>query len=442
MYWTARLYPGARCLIVRKTRESLTETVLVTWERDVLGPSHPLLTVRPNLRRVRQSYHFPNGSEVVCGGIDKPDKILSSDYDLIYGPESTEFEKEDWETLGTRLRSGVVPYQMQIGDCNPGSPEHWLHKRCVDPPHTCKLIPTRHQDNPRFFSQEKNDWTPAGLQYLDRLGNLTGTRRSRFLEGKWVSAEGAIYDFSSALTTDDPPGHCLPSSWEAPRSWKRLWSIDWGLSAPTCLQVWAIEDCPALPDGSPGNRMYLVREVYKTRLRADDLGRYVKEKWLDPGLEPRPWAAICDVNPGWGKEKDAEDAKALFETTSGISLRLANKAERDRGIRETQARFDVQADGKPRIFFRKDALDHEPDQTLVNAGKPVSTVSELPGYIYDPTRVTDVPIEENDHGADSLRYSSVYANDNIGAGTGFVGPKPGQTVRDEIARRFGYGGRR
>src|SRR5580692_8196212 len=138
VYWTARLFDGARSLIVRKTRESLTETVLVTWERDVLGSSHPILTTRPNLRRVRQSYHFPNGSEAVCGGIDKPDKILSSEYDLIYAPESTDFEKEDWETLGTRLRSGVVPYQMQIGDCNPGSPEHWLYKRCMDG--LCKLI--------------------------------------------------------------------------------------------------------------------------------------------------------------------------------------------------------------------------------------------------------------------------------------------------------------
>src|SRR5262245_49043147 len=35
VYWVCRKYPGARALIVRKTRESLTESVLVTWERDV-----------------------------------------------------------------------------------------------------------------------------------------------------------------------------------------------------------------------------------------------------------------------------------------------------------------------------------------------------------------------------------------------------------------------
>src|SRR5262245_22584773 len=34
VYWVCRKYPGARCLVVRKTRESLTESVLVTWERD------------------------------------------------------------------------------------------------------------------------------------------------------------------------------------------------------------------------------------------------------------------------------------------------------------------------------------------------------------------------------------------------------------------------
>lgn len=112
-----RKYPGARALVVRKTRESLTETVLVTWERDVLGPDHPILTSRPSLRRVRQSYQFPNASVVVLGGMDKPDKVLSSEWDLVYVPEATELDLVDWETLGGRLRAGAVPYQQIIADC-------------------------------------------------------------------------------------------------------------------------------------------------------------------------------------------------------------------------------------------------------------------------------------------------------------------------------------
>jgi phage terminase large subunit len=110
VYWICRKYPRARVLIVRKTRESLTESVLVTWERDILGPTHPILVNRPILRRVRQSYTFANGSTVIVGGIDKPGKILSSEYDLIYCPEVTDLNVEDWETLGGRLRAGAVPY--------------------------------------------------------------------------------------------------------------------------------------------------------------------------------------------------------------------------------------------------------------------------------------------------------------------------------------------
>jgi hypothetical protein len=40
-------------------------------------------------RRVRQSYRYPNGSEIVVGGLDKPSKVMSTEYDLIYVNEAT-----------------------------------------------------------------------------------------------------------------------------------------------------------------------------------------------------------------------------------------------------------------------------------------------------------------------------------------------------------------
>src|SRR4051794_38595855 len=58
-------YPGMRGLIVRKTRESLTESALVTFEAKVLPEGSPI--ARGPQRRLRQAYHYPNGSEVVVG---------------------------------------------------------------------------------------------------------------------------------------------------------------------------------------------------------------------------------------------------------------------------------------------------------------------------------------------------------------------------------------
>lgn len=379
MYWVCRKYPGARVLIVRKTRESLTESVLVTWERDVLGPCHPILTRNPILRRVRQSYRFPNGSGVVLGGMDKPDKVLSSEFDLIYCPEATDLAIVDWETLGGRLRAGRVPYQQLIADCNPTTPHHWLYKRCVSG--ACQLVTTTHQDNPRYYDRAAGAWTPAGAQYLARLERMTGARRDRFLKGLWVAAEGVIYDY-------DPARHLLPRGYPIPREWPRVWGIDWGKTAPTVLGVWAIDT---------EGRMYLTREVYKTRLRPDVLGRRARE-WVESGLEPRPRAIVCDHDTAREGYQDG------FERASGLVLELADKADRKKGIEACQARFDPGADARPRVFFVESAREHPADRFLADAGEPTCGVEELVVYVWDANFLADEPIAERDHFCDQMRY--------------------------------------
>lgn len=373
-------YPGCRVLIVRKTRESLTESVLVTWERDVLGPDHPVLTKTPTLRRVRQSYRFANRSTVVVGGMDKPDKVLSSEWDFVYCPEATDLTLVDWETLGGRLRAGVVPFQQLAGDCNPTTPHHFLYKRQAA--NLCRLYTSRHEDNPRYYDRVRKQWTPAGLAYLARLERMTGARRDRFLKGLWVAAEGVVYDY---VAQPPPAGHLLPSAFVAPVEWPRVWGIDWGKTAPTVLLVFAVD---------PEGRLYHTREVYKTRLRPDVLGRRARE-WIESGAEPVPRAIVCDHD---------EERKADFERASGLTVSLADKADRSKGIEAMQARFDRAADGRARIFFREGAREHPADQFLSDLGKPASCLEELVGYVWDEDFLADEPVADNDHAMDAGRY--------------------------------------
>ena len=369
-------YPGSRMLILRKTRKSLTETALVTWEEEILGPGHPILT-RPIQRGHRPHYQFPNGSILVTAGMDDPGKVLSSSWHLIYVNEATELDPESWETLGSRLgrshaRDGATDgrYDQLIADCNPTTPHSWLYRRCQEG--RCKLYETFHWDNPHYYDDVAGEWTVAGRKYVgNRLGQLTGTRRDRFLKGLWVSAEGVVYDY-------DPRLHRLPASWEPPREWTRVWAIDWGKTSPTVLQFWAVD---------PEGRMYLYREYYKTRLRPDRLGKWVKGE-LETGTEPQPAAIVCDHD---------EERKVDFEKASGLSLDLADKADRDKGIEAMQARFDVQDDGRPRIFFREGLLANEPDRELVDSGRPTNALEEIVGYVWDENIHKDEPIAENDH---------------------------------------------
>ena len=74
-------YPGMRALICRATRVSMSETVLVTWERIVLGDGHPAIGTCS--RAHRPTYEFPNGTTIVVGGLDNPDRLMSSEYDMV-----------------------------------------------------------------------------------------------------------------------------------------------------------------------------------------------------------------------------------------------------------------------------------------------------------------------------------------------------------------------
>ena len=82
-------YPGIRVLIFRKTRTSMNESVLVTWEEKVLWENHPA-KVGDAHRNNRQHYRYPNGSHVVIGGMDNSDRIISTEYDVAACIEDTE----------------------------------------------------------------------------------------------------------------------------------------------------------------------------------------------------------------------------------------------------------------------------------------------------------------------------------------------------------------
>lgn len=399
-------YPSTRCLIVRKTRASLTETALVTYERDILGEDHWIMRRRLQ-RSHRHDYQYQNGSILVVGGIDRPDKILSSDWDLIFCSEATELSIDDWETLSGRLRTAAGPYDQIFGDCNPTSPHHWLKQRCEAG--QTQLYTSKHWENPRYFDRIARKWTTEGWRYIQkRLQLLTGHRRQRFLEGVWAAAEGLVYQFESV--------HRLPRDWNPPRDWKRVWGIDWGERSPTVLGLFAIN--PATLG------MYHYREVFKTHLRADVLGKWAK-RWLDTGEEPRPVSVVCDHDP---------DKKLAFERETGLSLRMAEKADRDRGIQAMQARFDHGPGQPPRIFFKDDALDHKPDQLLLDEGRPCTAQAELSCYTWDPKFINDTPIEDNDHFCDLCRYVCTEIDKTM--------LKPGQQSAFSYDRSKRPGGRR
>lgn len=375
-------YPGSRGIIFRKTRESMTESVLVTFEDKVVPAESDIL--RGPKRNLRQNYRYPNGSELVVVGMDKPMKIMSTEYDIAAGFEATELTEDDVEMITTRLRNFVVPYQQIILDCNPGNPNHWLNKRAKAGKMTRLL--SRHQDNPVLFDQKAKIWTPAGKKYLAKLGNLSGARKLRLLKGLWVATEGMVYE-------DWDEFKHLCKRFVIPPSWRKIRVIDFGYTNPFVCQWWAVDH-----DG----RMYRYREIYFSKRLVKDHAEIIKKYSEGETYE----ATIAD----W----DAEDRATLHD--AGIFTIPAHKPIQP-GIEAVQLRLRAAGDGKPRLFLMRDSLI-ERDEELHDAGKPVATEQEFDGYAYpkgeDGKPVKEDPIKVDDHGMDATRYAVAYVDNTAG----------------------------
>lgn len=196
--------------MLRATRVSLTESVLVTFEDKVLVADGWEWLADGAGRAHRLSYDYPSKATIVPAGLDRnPSRVLSTEWDLVYVNECIEVKQDVWETLVTRLgrfarsnEQGAYRTGWLIGDTNPGSPDHWLKKRCDA--NLATLWNTTHQANPTYH--DGRDWTPLGAAYLDTLNRLTGVRRKRLLEGLWVQGEGVWFD------TFDPDVHVAESA--------------------------------------------------------------------------------------------------------------------------------------------------------------------------------------------------------------------------------------
>lgn len=423
----ALMNPKFRGLIARKTGVSLTATTLQTWKehvaKEALGAG--LCVYYGGSKSEPAQYRFTNGARIMITGLDKPEKIMSSEFDIIYVGEATELVPKDWEFLSARLRNGGISFQQLLADCNPDRPTHWIKSRADEG--TTTMLYSQHWENPRYYEEvqpgtpgvlEEHEGklyrlTPQGVDYLGRLDALTGVRKDRLRHGKWVAADGLVYsEWNPAihLITKQQLG----DKGRIPADWPRIHAVDFGFTNPFVYQWWCID-----PDG----RLILYREIYRTQRLVEDhaakIAGYMFKHAPQLTSEQRKW---CDANRGEAYAKgwlvareplpiriladhDAED-RATLKKHLGIGTKAANKTV-TRGIQAVESRLKLAGDGKPRLFVVS-GCRIDMDKALKDAGKPTCTEDEFGSYVWPdskPKRAEDEhPVKEHDHGMDTTRY--------------------------------------
>jgi len=377
--WICETYANARVLFVRKTRSSLTESVLVTWEDKVLWSGHPAITGEAS-RETRRSYTYPNGAHIVVGGMDRASRIMSTEWDLVCVFEANEITESEWEALLSRLRNHRLPWQQAIADTNPDSEFHWLNQRANAG--KIRRLLSRHKDNPTV--------TP---EYLARLESLSGVRRERLYVGKWVSAEGQIW------AEWDAERHLIDAK-DVPHMKWYFGAIDWGFRNPGVLQIWGVDN---------DDNLYRVAEVYKAGKQIDWWAERVSEFHEEYTLA----RVICDS----AEPRSIEMMNDRLGVLRGRStFRIARKADKDviAGLDQVRSGLSDSKDGKPRLYLVRDALRFGRDPEMLEQSRPTCTEEEVSSYVWMQA-VDGRPIKERpdptcaDHGCDAMRYATMFA---------------------------------
>lgn len=403
----AEQYAGARILVVRKTRKSLTDSWMVTFEERVLWPTHPVLA-RGIKRANRHSYDFPNGSTIVCGGLDEPTRYYSTEWDLVYVNECTEVVLDEWERFLRSLRNGKVPWQQLIGDCNPDAPNHWILQRANAGVLT--LMESRHEDNPLLYDHETGEWTQTGADYIRTLDALTGVRKERLRYGRWVSAEGMIWSNFSPTTHQvgwdkaplKHPGRPIGSGPQECVFDHYVAGVDWGFRNPGVIELFGVDG-----DG----RMYRVVEIYRV------------EKTIDWWVEQAKRLQAAYGVAVWACDPSEPDYIERFRK-AGLNAVAANNAKKP-GFDAVRDRLAVAADGRPRLMFLRDALEST-DPLLAASKRPTCFEDEVWGFVYRKTSDGQAVKEEedpgcDDHACDAVRYAVMEEDAHPRKG---VKPKP------------------
>lgn len=238
--------PKANAGLLRKVAADIGPTVLVTYRRIIeqsRSGAVPFGGEKP------EWYQYPNGARLYIGGMDRPGKVLSGERDFVYINQAEELALDDWEFLSTRVtgRGAVTETPILFGDCNPGPEDHWILKREL-----LKVFHSKHVDNPTLYDEDGN-LTAQGVKTMTKLNALTGVRRSRLRDGKWVGAEGLFFE-----EWDDELHICEP--FKIPGDWPVWGAFDYGFSHPTAFGF--------LTESNDG-KIFLV-------------GEHVRQGWLPP----------------------------------------------------------------------------------------------------------------------------------------------------------------
>ncbi len=280
-------------------------------------------------------------------------KLRGPTFSGAYVDEATILPESVFKMLISRCAMGGARIFVTT---NPDSPYHWLKRDYIDGNPDVKAWQFRLEDNPQLTQLEK--------EYLIR--QYKGLWYQRFIEGKWVQAEGAIYDFF------DEGLHVINYAPVVSASY--IVGVDYGTTNPCSFVLIGINR-ERYPNMWVEAEYYFdsrVQQRQKTDSEyAQDFLNFVKYKNIE----------------------------AVYVDPSAASFKLELQKQ---GV---QNLYDAQNEVNDGIRLVSMYLNNGTVKIVRNCSH---LIKEFQSYVWDPKSFKtgeDRPLKENDHALDALRYA-------------------------------------
>ncbi len=213
-FWVASMPEDKPYLMCGKSLTTLKRNCLVLLE-ELVGKSNFSFSLAAKEGRLFGRRMYLEGAN----DSRSESKIRGMTLQGAYCDELTQFPEDFFTMLLSRLR---LPEAKLIATTNPDNPLHWLKTRYIDRGSELDFLDA-------VFSIEDNTTLPQ--DYVDNLKKeYTGVFYERFILGRWVAAQGAVYDMlDQRANVYQPEDRPVDMAWSAARTI----AVDYGTSNPT-----------------------------------------------------------------------------------------------------------------------------------------------------------------------------------------------------------------
>lgn len=352
--WAMREFSGQRFGICGKTVGSAVENMVIPY----ISRSYAKKRYTLRWRRSQKILEVRRGRRVnyfeVFGGKDESSFALIQGRTLA-GVLLDEVVLMPESFVNQALARCSVDGAKIWFSCNPGSPEHWFKKEWID---------RREEHNALYLHFEMTDNPSLSEKTLARYQSMySGVFYDRYIRGLWVFAEGLVYPMF------DRDRHVLKEPVETEGDY--YVSSDYGIQNPNVFLLWRKE--------KGTKRWICLKEDYYS-------GRDERHQLTDSELVDRLDAMLGGVL-----------VKRIIIDPSAASM----KAELRRRGYHTQDANNTVLEGISDVCSMLGA------DNLLFMACCENTIAEFGSYLWDTNAVErgeDVPLKENDHCMDAIRY--------------------------------------